>query len=385
MALKILFVIDGLGTGGAERSLAEALPLFKKNGIKPIVVCFHERAEGMEQSVAKQGFDLRFIRTTSWLERMQELRKVISLEKPEILHSTLFESNVAGRLAALGKPTQVLNSLVNTPYVPIRRKEAGISPAKHEAVRLVDSWTARLCTDHFHAITHTVKQHAVKSLRIAPDRVTVVERGRDPLRLGYPSEERRQRARLQLGLSADAEVLVNLGRLEYQKGQKYLLQAAVRLSEHRPHLTVLIAGRQGSASKELADMHRKLGLDNIVRFLGYREDAPEILASADLFVFPSLFEGLGGALIEAMALALPIVASDLPELREVVEVGQNAVLVQPASPDDLQVGIEAILEDRQRMAQFGQRSRAIFEERFTLEQSAMRMVELYHKVAERAH
>jgi glycosyltransferase involved in cell wall biosynthesis len=215
--------------------------------------------------------------------------------------------------------------------------------------------------------------------------VTVVERGRDPLRLGLPSAERRRQARLQFGISDDAEVIVNLGRQEFQKGQKYLLQAISELSKCRPQLVGLIAGRRGNASDELARLHSELGLEDKVHFLGFREDVPEILAAADLFVFPSLFEGLGGAMIEAMALALPIVASNLPELREIVEVDKNALLVEPASPEKIREGMESLLQDRPRMARFGQRSREIFEERFTLEQSAVRMIELYHAVAEKAH
>jgi glycosyltransferase involved in cell wall biosynthesis len=365
--------------------LAEILPFYKKNGLEPIIICFHQREEGFERSVVEQGFDLRFIKTASWVQRMRQLRVIISQEKPDTLHSTLFTSNLVGRLASLGKPVQVLNSLVNTPYVPIRRKDPGMGTAKLETVRLVDSWTARVCTDHFHAVTHTVKEHAVQKMQIARERVTVVERGRDPLRLGYPSVERRQQARSQLGLSADAEVLVNLGRQEYQKGHRYLLQAIAEVKNQHPQVVVLVAGRRGSASSELERLQQQLGLQDMVRFLGFRDDVPEILAAADLFVFPSLFEGMGGALIEAMALALPIVASDLPELREVVEVGTNALLVQPASPSEIQTGIDALLQDRQRMMQFGQRSREIFEERFTVERSAMRMMDLYHTVAEKAH
>lgn len=381
---KILFVIDSLGAGGAERSLVESLPLFEKSGIEPIIVCFYKREEGFARSIVEQGFDLRYVLTPSWVQRIRRLRELICHEKPEVLHSTLFNANVAGRLAAWRKPVHVLNSLVNTPYVPLRRLDLGISPSKLEAVRLIDSWTARYC-DHFHAVTYTVKQHAIQTMRIAPERITVVERGRDPSRLGIPSVERRQKARSKLGLPEDAEILLNLGRLEYQKGQKYLLQAIAEIRERHSKLIVLIAGRQGSASPELAQLQQELGLNETVQFLGFREDVPDLLAAADIFVFPSLFEGIGGALIEAMALALPIIASDLPELREVVEAGNNAMLVAPASPKEIANAIESLLGDRQRLAHYGQRSREIFEARFTLERSAARMVELYQSVAETVH
>ena len=114
---------------------------------------------------------------------------------------------------------------------------------------------------------------------------------------------------------------------------------------------------------------------------GHRDDAPEILAAADVFVFPSLYEGLGGSLIEAMALGLPIVASDLPAIREVVEPDRNAVLVPPGSPSELASAVEPLLGDEPRRKAMGARSRQIFEERFTLERSASRMIELFERVA----
>jgi glycosyltransferase involved in cell wall biosynthesis len=121
----------------------------------------------------------------------------------------------------------------------------------------------------------------------------------------------------------------------------------------------------------------QLGIDERVKFLGHREDVPEILAAGDVFVFPSLYEGLGGSLIEAMALGLPIVASDIPAVREVVEENRNALLVSPASPEDLALSIARILEDHELARRFGQRSVEIFHERFTLDKSATRMIQLY--------
>jgi glycosyltransferase involved in cell wall biosynthesis len=142
----------------------------------------------------------------------------------------------------------------------------------------------------------------------------------------------------------------------------------------------MLAGRRGSVSPRLDAVLRGTGLDGEVRFLGHRDDVPEVLAAADLFVFPSLLEGLGGALIEAMALGLPIVASDLPAVREVVEEGANALLVPPGSPGRLADAMRALIDDPERMVAFGARGREIFEERFTIERSVEQMVGLYERV-----
>jgi glycosyltransferase involved in cell wall biosynthesis len=297
------------------------------------------------------------------------------------VHTSIFEADVTGRLAAAGTGVPVLTSLVNTSYATVRRQDPDVAPWKLAATRSIDGWTARHLTTHFHAITHAVGDAAVRDLLLDPERITVIERGRDPSRLGEPSPERRAAARAGLGLTSEAPVLVTVGRQEFQKGQWHLLEAMPKVLAAHPDARLLLAGRTGNASGRLDEVVRSARLDGQVTFLGHRDDVPEILAAADVFVFPSLYEGLGGALIEAMALGLPIVASDLPAIREVVEDGRNAVLVPPGSSSDLAAAIDALLTDEPRRSAMGARGREIFEERFTLERSAARMLALFERVA----
>lgn len=378
--MKILYVIDGLGTGGAERSLAEMLTGLAELGVDPVVARLYARDAGVEHDVVRRGFRVRPISQRRLVPRVRALRSLLAEERPDLIHTTLFESSLVGRVAALGRPAPVLTSLVGMPYAPARLQDPNVNRLALMAVRMVDTWTSRHLTTHFHAITRAVKRWAVATMRISPNRITVIERGRDPERLGRPGLKRRREARRQLGLREDDEVVLNVGRQEFPKGQRHLLAAVEAMAPHRPRLVVLVAGREGHASPELARLRRRPGVRDVVRFLGHRKDVPEVLAAADLFVFPSVVEGLGGALIEAMALGLPIVSSDLEAIREVVEEGGNALLVPPGSPGPLSVAITSLLDDRSRAAVFGARSRRIFEERFTLARSTQRMVELYRSL-----
>jgi glycosyltransferase involved in cell wall biosynthesis len=386
--LKVLFVINGLGTGGAERSLAEMLPGFVQSGIRPIVACLNPRQEGVEAAVRGQGFDVRVLpgsqghtQLGALRMRIAAIRQILRTERPDVVHTTHFESDIAGRLAARGRPARVISSLVNTSYDGTRRADPDVPRLRLAAVQAIDGWTARHLNEHFHAITNAVKQAAVEALGLQPERITVVERGRDPGRLGGPSEHRRLLARKRLGLDDRAEVLINVGRQEFQKGQWLLLEAMKSLVATRPNIVLLVAGRAGHLTARLERLHGLLGLDDRVRLLGHRDDVPELLAAADLFVFPSLYEGLGGALLEAMALGLPVVATDLEVTREVVDEGRSALLFPKESIEGLTTAVTSLLEDRGRARRFGERGRAIFEERFTLERSTERMVELYKRVA----
>lgn len=377
MTTRILYLIPGLGTGGAERSLAELLPFVTEAGYEPTVVCFYSRPEGVHDAVRAQGVDVRLLDGDGRFSRVARVRRIIREVRPGLIHTGLFEATMVGRMAAVGTRVPLLTSLVNTSYTPLRSGDANISPWKHRAVQELDRWSGRWSTTHFHAITEAVKDAAVRDLSIPPDRITVVERGRDPARLGEPSPERRARARAELGLASDDVVLVNAGRQEYQKGQRYLLEAMPRIIDAHDRVVLLVAGRTGRATPDLERASADLVRRGYVQFLGHREDLPEVLAAADLFVFPSLFEGLGGAVIEAMALGLPIVGSDIPALGEVLDDGRNADLVPPASSAPLAEAILALLQAPERMRRYASRSRAIFDERFTLKRSATGTLELY--------
>ncbi len=379
--MKVLLVIDGLGTGGAERSLAELVPGLIEAGIEPVVACFYRRS-GVGEGLVEAGVDVRVHTARRLPARARWIRGLVRRERPDLVHATLLQANLAARLGAARTGVPVLASLVNTPYEPVRRADPNVRPAALRLVKAADGWTARHLTRHFHAITGAVRDAAVRDLRVPAERITVIERGRDATRLGVPGPERRAEARRTLGLAEDAEVVVAVGRQEYQKGHRHLLAATARLAEHRPRLVVLLAGREGQLTDELTARVAADGLGERVRFLGFRGDAPEVLAAADVFAFPSLYEGLGGAVIEGMALGLPVVASDLPALHEVVEPGANADLVPPGDDEALAAALEALLDDAGRRRAYGEHSLELFADRFSLARSTQRMVDLYRRIVD---
>jgi glycosyltransferase involved in cell wall biosynthesis len=383
MTVRVVFLIDSLAAGGAEVSLAEMLPLLRDKGVRTTVACFHRRQEGVQDQVIGAGFDVRYIDATGWAARIRAVRRLIRETRADILHTTLFESDIIGRLASVGQDSVVVTSLVNTSYDPDALPNPAIAAWKRAAVRMIDGWSARWLADHHHAISRAVADSAVRVLRIDPDRVTVILRGRDPQRLGDPSPERRRAARQHFHVPPDARVIVTVGRQEHQKGQVYLLSAMREIVHRHPDVLLLLAGRRGGSSASLAAMAAEPGLRDHVRLLGHCDDIPDLLAAADVMAFPSLYEGLGGAVLEAMALGLPVVATALPALREVVEEGENAALVPPGNPAVLADVLDGLLRDPQRAAAYGRRSRAIFEERFTLERSVEDMVDLYRQLVHR--
>jgi glycosyltransferase involved in cell wall biosynthesis len=155
------------------------------------------------------------------------------------------------------------------------------------------------------------------------------------------SDKERQAARAALGIGPDSFVVGNVARQEYQKGLDTLVRAFHLLQRTNRCAVLVQAGRAGSHSEAIATVARESGLARGTFLqLGYRQDiANVVLPACDVFAFPSRYEGFGGAVLEAAAAGLPIVASDLPALRDVL--GAAATFV---APDDVEGWAEALAE-----------------------------------------
>lgn len=379
--MRVLHVINGLGTGGAERSLAEMLPRYRAAGIDSAVACLVRRPQGVHEAVEAAGFPVHVVGLRRPLAAAR-IRDLIGALRPDLVHTTIFEADVLGRVAATGCPCRVVSSLVNTSYDGARLADSGIRPWKLAAARSVDRMTGRWLTHRFHAISRSAADSAVTHLGIAPTRISVVERGRDLQRLGQPSPARRAAVREQLGIAPDCELLLNVGRQEPQKGQLHLVEAMASLAHGRPRIMLLQAGRVGRSTAALSEAVSRHGLEDRVRFLGHREDIGDLLAAADVFAFPSVYEGLGGGVLEAMAMSVPVVASDIPALTEVLENGRGGVLVPKDDSTALAASLASLLDDTGTARQIAAVARSIFDARFTIERSVQGMVQLYERVLE---
>ena len=168
--------------------------------------------------------------------------------------------------------------------------------------------------------------------------------------------------------------------LEDHKGHTYLIQASKILKEQAPKVKVIVVGK-GSLWMELDRQVRDLGVDDIVFFLGFREDVPRILASLDLFVLSSHHEGLGTSLLDAMASRLPVVATETGGIPEVVINLRTGLLVPPRDPAALAQAILTLYRDRKLAARLADRGFDAVNQKFSAEGMAWKIIDLYEKVA----
>ncbi len=344
----VVFLINSLDPGGAERSLVELVPALCEQGFDVLIACLKDAKGTLAAEARTNGAEVVVLESNGWLGWAMEARRLIRNRRPRVVHTSLFEADMVGRLATMGMRVSLLTSLVNTSYDPARFRDPNVTAWKLRVLQAVDGFTARHAVDRFHAVSQAVADAAVRDLRLAPEKITVIHRSRDRKRLGEPSRERRSEVRARLGLPDDAFVILNVGRQEYQKGQRYLLEAVAEVRRDHPEVITLIAGKEGNATGDLQALHHRLGLGDSVRFLGHRDDVGDLLTAADMFVFPSLYEGLGGAVLEAAMMGLPIVASDLPAVREALGEFEAAKMVPPRDPAALSRAImdATTLEER---------------------------------------
>ena len=302
--------------------------------------------------------------------------------RPDVVHTALYVADQVGRLAAIGTGTPVVSSFVNTPYDPARTNDPNVKRWRLTAARAVDAVTGRLLVRRFHAVSDGVRDANCLALWIPTSRVTVAERGRETAQLGECSGERRRRVRAALGVGDDdTPVVLNLGRLDHQKGQLVLVEATAAVLRELPTVQVLIAGKDGSAADEL---RARLAADPVlvphVQLLGHRRDVGDLLCAADVLVVSSHVEGTAGVALEAMAIGTPIVSTRVAGAGGILADGRNALLVPIADPQALARGIVRVLTDPDLAARLAAQGRDDFRSRFTVDAAADRMVDLYRSV-----
>lgn len=373
--MYVMQVVDSLYGGGAELSILESVPGLANRGVKTSIVTLVSDDGSLDGRIKDLGIMCTRLRKSNPLGTVLELRKLIASESPDLVDTTLLFSNLAGRIAARTARTPVVTALANEDYGPEHRANSRYGAWSVRAVQAADMITARL-TARFHACSADVARVMSRRLRIPEDRIQVVYPGRDPARLGVLTPHRRLQMRTALSVDAKAPLVLSVGRLDRQKGVETTIAAFRRLLVRMPNAVLLIAGRAGNAS---AVVEAEAQRTPAVRLLGHRNDVPDLMCAADVLSFPSRWEGLGITLVEAMALRLSIVASNITPVAEAIgDVGWP--LVRPDDPDALADKLTSVLEAgsvNEARKDAGERR---FKALFSADATADAMAQLYNDV-----
>jgi glycosyltransferase involved in cell wall biosynthesis len=223
----------------------------------------------------------------------------------------------------------------------------------------------------------------IADVGLSREQVDVVYPGLDLDRFGTGLSAQRKRAlRSELGLSGSGPVLISVARLTRDKCLTQLVQMTERVRK-RFDAQLLLVG-EGSEREAIEEAVRSHGLESAVHLAGRRDDVPDLLAISDLFVFASRGEGLGLVAIEAMASRVPVVAYELPALTEVVTHSVDGVLVPLEDPEAMAQAVIELLDDDEARGRMGERARHAMRERFSRQESARALEDVYLKALGRA-
>ena len=365
--LKVLHIISKLPIGGVENQLLLVLKNYDREKFQPFVCSLSEKGE-IGQEIEKIGikvFALNKLKHTFDYSIIKDICDIIKRERIQIVRTHQYHANFYGRIAAKKSKVPCIVASVHNVYTRDKKLHR----------RIINRFLARF-TDKIIAVSEEVKMDILKYDRISEDKVQVIYNGVD-LNAFNESFDKEQ-IKSKLGINPNVPVIGTVGRLTEQKGHIYLLQAILKLKHKFPDIKVLIVG-DGPLMDELKSYTSSSGLSNNVIFTGFRRDIPALLSIMDIFVFPSLWEGLPNALIEAMASGKAIIASNLPQIKEVLVSDGLGILVPPKDSDSISQSINFLLKNEKIVKKMGNLAKNMACTRFNIENT----VKIYEKMFEK--
>jgi glycosyltransferase involved in cell wall biosynthesis len=286
-----------------------------------------------------------------------KLSKAVKGEKIDMIHANTRVTQVLAWM---------LSKSSGIPYVTTCHGYFKKSPGR----RFLPLWGCRVI-----AISEPVKQHLLLDFNVQKERVRLIYNGIEIDRFKNQKSPDKIREKAELGLGEGAVVGI-IARLSDVKGHRFLLEAMRKVTDQIPGSQLLIVG-DGREKGNLLKLTNKLKIEKSVKFVDSVDDTAGILPLMDLFVMPSLQEGLGLAVMEAQAAGLAVVASNIGGLNILVKDGENGRLVPPKDVDALAAAIVELLQSTDKARMFGQNARSFIENNFSQDLMVRQTESLY--------
>lgn len=362
--LRVMLLITGLARGGAEAQAAGLALELRRRGCEVSVVSMLPPVAFVEE-LKRGGVDVHSLGMRPGKPGPRGLWRFVKLlrdVRPTVLHAHLFHANLLARLTRLICPVPVLLSTIHS-LAESGRNATGVS-ARDWLYRCTD-WLS----DRTVSVSEAVSARHLESRAVSPRASVVIPNGVRLETLVVPAETR-ARVRRELEIH-DEFAWLTAGRLMWKKDHATMLQAMAR----QPEGILFIAG-EGPLEKELRAQAETLGAR--VRFLGLREDIPDLMSACDGFVMSSVVEGLPMALIEAAMAGLPAVATDAGGVREVIRDGETGFVVPARDAEVLGEAMRRLAGmPAEARGEMGSTARRNAIERFSLSEAATRSEALY--------
>ena len=361
--LRIAHLIESDGPGGAERVVAGLAASLQAAGSHNVVFLPANGEGWLARELAGSGVSIEYFTIDRPLSPScaRGLVQAFRRHRIDVAHSHEFSMAVYGGWASWRTGIPHVITMHGSRYYNERLQ-------RRVAMRLAIALSAQVV-----AVSETLAQAIASDLHVPRSTVAVLLNG------VRHDEPQRVTLRDELRLSPGDRLMVAVGNLYPVKGHVYAIDALARLAERHPSAHLAISGR-GELEGALLERARQHGLADRVHLLGLRSDVPAVLAAADLFVLPSLSEGLPLALLEAMFAACPIVATDVGQVRSALANGAAGILVKPGDSTALALALDRLLSDPAQARRLG----SLAALRAAGEYDLSRMVQRYAAVYDQA-
>ncbi len=367
----IAFLIDGLSMGGAERLMVPILKHLSRDDFEPRV-CVFQTKEGNPMAESIQALDvpvdsleINRLRDVSALPR---LTRYLKENNVKLVHTQLEFANILGNIAA---KFMRLPSVCTVHVLP--PEEVKLKTKFHQRAE----WTSlRMFCDRIVSVSEEARTYHLDIAGFSPEKITTIYNGIDLMEFRKSGRADRNAIRRELGIPGNANLMTTVAVLRQPKGIEFMIRALPAVLAADPLAYYLVVG-SGPHHDVLIEEVAKVGVKDRVIFAGLRKDVPDLLAASDLFVLPTLTEALPTVLAEAMAVGLPIVASAVGGVPEMVTNGVNGRLVSPGVPAELSDACIDLLSSPEKRKSMGGRGLEIVDEKFSIARQVGQMRELY--------
>lgn len=367
--IRIAFCITDLNPGGAERALVHLVTRLDRRQWDPVVFCLSgpgalvlelEAASVPVVCLSANRGEGLFRRVGTVWHLARDLRALSP--RPRLLQTFLFHANLAGRIAGR--------------LARIERIVSGIRVAEKRARwHLWMDWLTNWMVDLNVCVSQSVADFSWQTGWLRPAKLRVIPNGVD-----YELFANAEAADLtSLGIRRDTRVIASVGRLDAQKGHRFLIEAFPSVLQEHPEARLLIVG-EGPLDAELRRVTQDLGVGDTVHLVGWRADVPAILRASNCFVLPSLWEGMANVVLEAMAAGVPVVATDVEGVRELINPERTGLIVKPSSSAELSQAICRVLRDSKTASELAIAAQASVRKCFTLENAVEEWSNTYHQL-----
>lgn len=382
--IRVLQVITRMIVGGAQETALETVCGLDPEKFDADLVCGPQTGpegsliEEARQRGARVRVEPSLVRQFSPLRdglALQRLTRLMRDGRYDIVHTHSSKAGILGRLAArrAGIPG-VVHTVHGWPFRPDQ-------PAPLCAFYVALERLAASRTDRLVAVTRRDIDKGVKAGVAGLNRFEVVRSAIDVARFAGAAESRTH-TRESWGFGPEAEVVGTVTRLSPQKAPLDFVAAAAEIAAKRPDVGFVVVG-DGPLRREVERAVREHGLDRRFRLLGLQRDVPELLAGMDLFVLTSLWEGLPRAIVQAMAVGVPVVATGVDGSSEIVIDGETGILVPPGDPSAMARAALASLDDPAGRASCAAAARTLVGREFDLPLMLARLEQLYRELSSR--